>query len=239
MIYIISDIHGCYAEYKQLLKDINFKDSDELYVLGDILDRGPHPIKVLQDMMMRPNVFPIIGNHDFLGVMMLKKLSVEITEENADNILSEDDMQIYMDWMEDGGMTTLSEFKELDMEERDDIIEYLEEEFSIYHELVHKGKKYVLVHAGIDNFEDGKDIGDYSLADLLFHRADYSRRYFSDDNTYLVTGHTPTISIRDDHKPVIYKENGHIAIDCGCVFGGQLGAYCVDTGECFYVRKSN
>lgn len=66
MIYIISDIHGCYDEYMELLRKINFKDSDELYILGDVVDKGPHPIKVIQDMMMRTNVFPIIGNHDYI-----------------------------------------------------------------------------------------------------------------------------------------------------------------------------
>lgn len=33
----------------------------------------------------------------------------------------------------------------------------------------------------------------------------------------LVTGHTPTFLIREDGLPLIYEENGHIALDCGCV----------------------
>lgn len=50
-----------------------------------------------------------------------------------------------------------------------------------------------------------------------------------------MTGHTPTPLIRSDKKPLAYKENGHIAIDCGCVFGGKLAAYCIETGETTYV----
>lgn len=68
MIYVISDIHGCYHEYIELLKKINFCDEDELYVLGDVVDRGPDPIKVLQDMMLRANVYPILGNHDYMAL---------------------------------------------------------------------------------------------------------------------------------------------------------------------------
>ena len=75
MIYVISDIHGCYDEYRELLKKINFSADDELFVLGDVVDRGPEPIKVLQDMMMRPNVYPILGNHDYITLKILKKLS--------------------------------------------------------------------------------------------------------------------------------------------------------------------
>lgn len=100
MIYIISDIHGCYNEYMELLNKINFNNRDELYILGDVVDRGSHPMKVLQDMMMRPNVFPIIGNHDYVALMTLKKLNVEIISENAETHLSQEDMLDYMRWIE-------------------------------------------------------------------------------------------------------------------------------------------
>ncbi len=236
MIYVISDIHGCYDEYMELLKKINLKDSDTLYVLGDVVDRGPHPVKVLQDMMLRVNVFPIIGNHDYVAIMLLKKLCVEVTEENVENYLSEKDMQDYMHWLKDGGQTTIDEFLKLDAEERQDILDYLEE-FSIYEELEVNGKEFVLVHAGINEFAEDKEWEEYSLADLLFYRADYKKRYFSNENKFLVTGHTPTPRLRADKKPLVYEENGHIALDCGCVFGGQLAAYCLDTGESVYVGK--
>ena len=55
--YVISDIHGCYEEYMDLLEKINFSGQDELYVLGDSMDRGPEPIRVIRDLMGRPNVF--------------------------------------------------------------------------------------------------------------------------------------------------------------------------------------
>lgn len=47
MRYIISDIHGCYDQYRALLEKIHFSEVDELYVLGDVVDRGPKPVKVL------------------------------------------------------------------------------------------------------------------------------------------------------------------------------------------------
>lgn len=49
--------------YINMLEKINFKDSDMLYILGDILDRGSHPIKIILDLMKRPNVEVIAGNH--------------------------------------------------------------------------------------------------------------------------------------------------------------------------------
>ncbi len=47
MIYVMSDIHGEYDKYIKMLELINFSDEDELYILGDIVDRGKEPVKVL------------------------------------------------------------------------------------------------------------------------------------------------------------------------------------------------
>jgi serine/threonine protein phosphatase 1 len=166
---------------------------------------------------------------------MLKKLSVKITEENAESHLSDQDIEEYMQWLKEGASTTVEGFQALDEDEKMDIIEYLEE-FSTCHELTVNGKRYILVHAGINNFDEEKELEDYTLHDLVFCRMDYSKRYFADENTFIVTGHTPTPIIREDKKPLVYEENGHIAIDCGCVFGGRLAAYCLDTGEVHYVE---
>lgn len=45
MTYVASDIHGEYKKYIQMLNKINFSDSDILYVLGDVIDRGSEPKK--------------------------------------------------------------------------------------------------------------------------------------------------------------------------------------------------
>ena len=62
MYYAMSDIHGCFDKYKEMLSLIEFTLRDTLYVLGDVIDRGPDGIKILQDMMLRPNVFPLLGD---------------------------------------------------------------------------------------------------------------------------------------------------------------------------------
>lgn len=57
MTYVMSDIHGEYEKYLQMLQLIKFSDEDELFVLGDVLDRGPEPIKLIMDMMSREKMF--------------------------------------------------------------------------------------------------------------------------------------------------------------------------------------
>lgn len=236
MRYVIADIHGCYDAYDRLLTKINFSDEDELYILGDVVDKGYSSFKVLLDMMERKNVFPILGNHDLIAIMMLKKLKVKIKEENVHSYLKDNDLKEYMQWLKQGGGTTISDYLDMDEDESDDIIDYLEK-FASYYDITVNGKRYILVHAGLNNFDENKKLEDYKIQDLLFYRMDYSKRYFSDENTYIITGHTPTTLIREDKKPLIYMGNGHIAIDCGCAFGGRLAAYCIDTNEVYYEEE--
>lgn len=95
----------------------------------------------------------------------------------------------------------------------------------------------MLVHAGLNDFDEEKDLDEYKLVDYLFYRPDYDKRYYQDENMFLVTGHTPTMAIREDGKPFIYTERGHIALDCGRVYGGRLTAYCLNNGKVTYVDK--
>ena len=85
MIYAISDIHGAYDKYIKMLEKIKFNDDDTLYVIGDVIDRGKDSIKILQDMMNRANVFPILGNHEIMALSVLKDLMVEVTDKNAES----------------------------------------------------------------------------------------------------------------------------------------------------------
>ena len=41
MVYLMSDLHGRYDKYLQMLEKISFSDEDELFLLGDLCDRGP------------------------------------------------------------------------------------------------------------------------------------------------------------------------------------------------------
>lgn len=231
MHYVISDIHGCYNEYITALKTINFSNNDILYVLGDCIDRGYASIKVLQDMMCRPNVIPIVGNHEYMAVKALKKLCVEITEENVETQITIDTMRYYTEWMLNSGLGTLEELRSFSNSEKNDFLDYMED-FSLYERVCVNGKKYLLVHGGLEPFSEGMNIDDFSVPQLLFSRANLDRTYFYD--TYTITGHTPTIN-EEGNMGTVIKRNNHISIDCGCVFGYNLAVYCMETDTEIYV----
>lgn len=218
-----------------LLNKIQFSQEDTLYVLGDVLDRGPEPIKVLEDMMGRFNVHPILGNHEYMAYKVLRKLNVEITEENAENHLSDQDIRNYQSWMKEGGKVTADQFRRRSHKQRAEILNYMRS-FRTYEEVFCGAKHYVLVHGGIRGFKNEKSLEEYGKKDFIFCRTDYTKRYFQDKQTYLVTGHTPTFLIREDKEALVYEKEGHIAVDCGCVFEENLAAYCLDTGKITYIN---
>lgn len=232
MIYVMSDIHGCFDKYKEMLDKINFGKDDTLYILGDVVDRGEDGIKVLRHMMSHENIIPIIGNHEYMAYLILKDLSVEITEENYDKLYDCIDIMELMDWMDNGGEPTMKGFTALSREDRERVLDYIGD-FSSYEELNVNGIDYILVHAGLYDFSPEKDMEEYDIYDLIWERTDYKKVYFKDK--IVVTGHTPTVMIDSDYEGRIYKKNNHIAIDCGAVFVGVLGCICLDTMEEFYV----
>ena len=159
-------------------------------------------------MMMYSNIIPIIGNHEYMAIIVLKKLCVEIDDSNIEDYLSEDDMMNYTNWCLDGGYKTIEEFRKLSLEEKEDILDYLSE-FSLYEEVNVNGKDYLLVHAGLEPFNNKKNIDDYELSEIIFKAPDYNQKYYEDK--YVIHGHKPTMN-------KIIQKNNHIGIDCGCVF---------------------
>ena len=60
----MSDIHGCYEEFIKMLDKINFSNDDELYILGDIFDRGSDPLEILDYIVGHKNITLLKGNHE-------------------------------------------------------------------------------------------------------------------------------------------------------------------------------
>ncbi len=210
--YVISDIHGQYDMFIELLDKIQLQDTDMLYILGDILDRGPYPIKTLMKLMEMPNAICLVGNHELMALECLEFLMKEIIEMSIEE-LDEKMLDNLVTWQYNGSKSTINEFRQLDSETRRDVIDFIKD-FLIYEEIAVNGKNYLLVHAGLGNYLPDKDIEDYSIHEIIWTMADYDVQYFKD--TYVVTGHTLTQTIKDNLQPgYIYRRNNNIAIDCG------------------------
>ncbi len=230
MIYAMSDLHGRYDLYVKMLDKIKFSEKDTLYILGDFVDRGDEGLKIVLDIAERDNIIALMGNHDYLSLIILSNLDTSLRPGQLE------DMYDLVDaWKCDGGTATYNEYKKLSRKDRKLALMTIDS-FRHYAELKIGEREFVLCHGGIRDYSDDRPLSDYMIEDLAFHREDYSKQKFAKCGKYLVTGHTPTAAIEGAKEGRIYKNKDHIAIDCGAVFGYGLGCICLDTMEEFYVK---
>jgi len=64
MRFAVGDIHGCLDELKRTLDLAGFSDSDRLYGVGDLCDRGTQNLETLEFLMGMKNFFTVFGDHD-------------------------------------------------------------------------------------------------------------------------------------------------------------------------------
>lgn len=218
MTYVISDLHGYPIEkLKELLEKANFSENDRLYILGDVIDRnGDGGIGVLQWLINQPNAELIMGNHEAM------LLACDFIFENITDAFLEDfdekKNKLLINYLFNGGGVTLRYLAKLDVEARYKIVDYLRS-CPLYKEISINGEKYILVHAGLDNFSPDKKISDYSANELIWTEPELNNEYYDDVHT--VFGHTPTYLFDEKYNGKIVKTRTWTCIDCGAASGNE------------------
>lgn len=221
MTYVIANPCGNAQKFQELLKTIHFSDSDTLYVIGNLVDFGPDPIGLVEELSYSANIYPVAGERDFLAAQLLSGFEKMNSGKTPDpNFVSE-----MSDWVRDGGLPTMESFRALDADGREGILEYLGD-MALYEEVSVKGKNFILVYAGISGFEKGDDPADFLPDDFFSEPLAKNVRLF--DDTTVIVGGVPTESGK------IERGEGSIYLDCGAKDGGPLAALCLETGEEFY-----
>lgn len=217
--YVMSDVHGCYEEFLNMLKLIEFSDDDELYILGDVIDRGPEPLLILDIIMESKNIHMLLGNHEHMFINYFEEYDVEI-------------------WYWNGGQTTHEKIKERGYQYEYDIYRYFRK--LPYIKVI---DNYILVHAGLDYClnDDYLDI-DKFIEKQTRDSCIWSRRNINNERKFndysVISGHTPVQSITNNKFNSILFREGVIYIDCGCVFkdvNGRLACLRLDDFKEFYV----
>jgi serine/threonine protein phosphatase 1 len=224
MQYVLSDIHGNEERFLAMLEKIHFGPEDTLYILGDVIDRHPHGLRILRRIMAMPNAHMLLGNHEY---MMLRALG-QPRDENRD------DGRAMAHWYRNGGDVTHRHFKHLRKTLRQQLLDYL---LSLPLELeVRLGDRtYLLVH--------GAPPGDYDGNLPYLNPVHYAvwKRLEADHplpaDQILVFGHTPTCHYRDIAPMEVWYGENRIGIDCGCGYpeNGRLACLRLEDGNVFYV----
>ena len=99
--YAIGDIQGCYKQFIQLVNKINFNPSkDVLYLVGDLVNRGPKSLEVLKWIYQHQNsIINVLGNHDFYLLARYYGVAKPDGDDTLSALLRDKNIDKYIDWL--------------------------------------------------------------------------------------------------------------------------------------------
>lgn len=216
MTYVISDLHGISLEdFQGLLGRGGFGKGDILYVLGDVIDRGDHGIELLRWIASQPNIRFILGNHESMMLGCTFLFTGEKMTEDGELELSEDEVLMLYNWLGNGGRPSLEGFVALiekDPKEALKVLNYIRKA-PLYAQIEVEGRRFVLVHGGLDNFSPDRPLGDYAPEELVWARPELGTRYY--DDATVIFGHTPTLFYGEEYRGRPVYTDTWICIDVG------------------------
>lgn len=238
MRYVVSDIHGNKEAWESIKRKIKFSDNDEMYILGDVIDRGENGIEILMEIMNTCNMHMVLGNHED---MMFNAI---ITANDYNDTL----------WYYNGGGPTHRNFNNLARQDQLRILSYIghlplqynlsipcimsnPHDVEIYNfYLCHANIKEV--YENISAIDFAGDINEFCIWDREYiHGIQYYAKLGKND--IVIHGHTPTIdhdiwrNVGSIPKASIKQHAFHVyGIDCGVAYpelGGRLSCMCLET----------
>lgn len=199
--WAIADIHGCSKTFESLISRIGLRKRDELYILGDLVNKGPDSKGVIDTVMGLSsagyNIMALRGNHDQLL----------LDAATGSTLLLSDKPNFE-------GQPILDSFNVSEMESIP--IKYLNfiDSLSYYFLL----RKHLLVHAGF-NFKCKDPLSDKKS--MLTRR-----RYTVDKNItggrLILHGHSPIPATRIS-KLLRNSSTKHLSLDAGCAYPEKKG----------------
>lgn len=218
-VFCCSDLHGQGWAWDAIKNRL--APSDYLYFLGDAIDRGPDGVRIMQEILDRPNTTYIQGNHE---QMML------------------DGMYGYYDatslWFYNGGRATQKVLVNMSEEDVKDLLEKISA-LPFYAEYTNPdGIRIIMTHSGYTF-----DMSDWYQ--MIWNRTHYYTEGIIPVNTLVVHGHTPTPYLCRAIEEVIpeglaWYDNGHkIDVDLGVHFTKKTCLLNLDTLEEEIIYESN
>ena len=101
MHLVVGDIHGCYKAFKKILKKSKFKPAkDQLWLTGDLVNRGPNSADVVRLVMdLGENANVVLGNHDLHLLAIAAGVSRPKRNDNSHKLLETADAPQMIEWL--------------------------------------------------------------------------------------------------------------------------------------------
>lgn len=205
----IGDIHGCYDELQLLLEKINFTKSDTLTLVGDVINKGPKNLDVLNFIKSNQSqVRAIKGNHELKFIEYCEDSENTVLKKNFENVKKQLGKQL-KEW-----------------------IEYIKS-WPLYIE----SDDYIVVHAGFPPNTPLKKVHPNILTNIrtwdgrgknLNNPEDPPWHHLYNEKKLVIYGHWAVQGLH------ITKNT--IGLDSGCVYGGKLSCFILPRHEVHQVQ---
>lgn len=224
--YVVGDVHGCYETLKFLIEEkIGLSKTDNLYLLGDYIDRGPRSCETVDYLInlfeKGYQVFPIRGNHE---QMLLDSIN---------------DLYAFKLWKMNAGDVTLHSYSIVlgnSFSFPNGIPSSHIDFFNSLPEFKVISDRYILVHGAI-NYAASDPFADKET--MLWSRSTPAPDYFM-PNKVILYGHTP-VPIDTIQRIIETPSARTIPLDAGCVYKtiglGNLAALELETQKLLWVNR--
>lgn len=100
-LYLIGDLQGCNAPFQRLLEKIDFSPSrDTLYLLGDLVNRGPDSLAVLRSLSALGDAAQcLLGNHDLHLLALWQCVQEPGRKDTVKAVLQAPDREALLHWL--------------------------------------------------------------------------------------------------------------------------------------------
>lgn len=101
-LYAIGDVQGCYSSLRALLDKIKFNsDHDQLWFVGDLVNRGPESLAVLRFVRdLDNNAVTVLGNHDLSLLAVAAGMRKLRPSDTMQDVLEAKDRDKLLDWLQ-------------------------------------------------------------------------------------------------------------------------------------------
>lgn len=99
--YAVGDLQGCDEELRALLGRLKFSaDRDQLWFVGDLVNRGPASLATLRQVhALRDNAAVVLGNHDLHLLALACGADRRRSSDTLDEVLAAPDREVLLEWL--------------------------------------------------------------------------------------------------------------------------------------------
>lgn len=114
-IYAIGDVHGQYQALLRLLEKIGYSEGDEVWFVGDLVNRGPDSLNVLRLVTGMKNAKVVLGNHDLSLLVQAQHFKGNKIKPAMAEILAAEDGEELVDKLRDYPMLHVDKTRKIAM----------------------------------------------------------------------------------------------------------------------------